>query len=106
MAPQQDPLAPGWYHNAPMICEAHPNRWWPHTHDGEPCAGPGVSVPTPVAAVGVRPLESTVGDDPLPPSLLIAAAKAEIARCEQGEGWSAYLLALCRAVVAEWNRRY
>lgn len=104
--PPQDPLAPGWYHAAPMICEAHPNRWYPHNHEGEPCAGPGVSVPTPAAAVGVRPLERASGDDPLPPALLISAAEAEIQRCEQGEGMSTDLLDACRAVVAAWERAW
>lgn len=42
-----DPWRPGWYQGAPEVCECHPDRWWPHTVNGEWCAGPGVSMATP-----------------------------------------------------------
>lgn len=34
------------YDEAPHICEAHPGKAWPHEHDGEECAGPGVPIDT------------------------------------------------------------
>jgi hypothetical protein len=41
-----DPYRPGWYHDAPMICEQHPDRWFSLAHQTV-CAGPGISLGTP-----------------------------------------------------------